>query len=795
MKNHITKQQQAVLTLEKQFPRHSQDQFRGICLILLATGTGLLALDTSFIPLLSKTTIIGGMALIGGLYLEATLLHLFMMSAYNHGLSSKTGSGNYTETSVTYDVAKILTANPHDVTKAFLCSTFGEHIYVRAEITKEAVSAWLVSPRHTISIDVLYIGDKNATTLTALIEAILVHDPAFVSFLDSVGVTPNTIRQAAKLVLDYYYEAKRAERWWSRDSLSQRGSLGRTLTLGAWREYVPHTTPVDTDKTNPNETVLHYIHTIEHILQAKRDSNILLVGSDNDASTELLAQLHYRCVAGTALGSINAMSFISIDHDDILHQYHDTISIEAALRTILIEASNAGNMTIVERNILTATARYATHGVLYLHILEEFLTEDRLHVLLSINKSDYAELKRNALTLLKRCHEIVIEKLPIEAWIMNLTPEIFAVEQKSNKIFSFPTLQAIADTTNMYDDGMSGTMCRLLEVVAAQSSDYVISRQYAEDILGKTYNAPIGRPSDQERDVLLSFESMMHQYIVGQERAIAALATGLRRMRSTLTDTSRPFGSFLFLGPSGVGKTETAETLAKLYFSNQDALIRFDMTEFAHNTSIHRLVGSETEKSLFETIRLSHEHGVILLDEFEKAHTLVQSLFLQIFDEGHITTYNGKTISFHPFIIIATSNAGSDLIARTSDKRALTPVLDSDIISHIIAKQLLSAELIGRFDDVILFDILNREDELTIAQHIINDLKQKVAKRGFTLSVATDVPALIVNQHHDERFGARTIRHAIEQTLEDSIARTIIQGNVKLGDTISITARDIKTIH
>ncbi|MCU0678496.1 MAG: hypothetical protein MUF19_02845 [Candidatus Pacebacteria bacterium] len=436
MDSFLTKRLAAILAIEAHFPKVSQDRMRGFCLIVLASGGAAIVVDDYFFDILQTPPLIGGLLVVLGIYLELFLLRLFANSAYFSGLASKTGGGNYRQTGITYDVAIVIARNPSDLTAAFLSSTFGTHIYVRSELTENDITTWLGSARRTLPASTLPLSTDRATTLMDVVACILAHDTDFVNFLQQHGITTDSVRGAANLVFTDYYNRKRTERWWSRDILSQRGSLGRTLTLGAWREYVPYTTAVTPLGTDIGAESQHYLTLMGEILQGKRDSNLVMIAPDEATSLELVARLQHTLSTGTALGGVNSMSLITIDHDVILSEHGSTIAIEAVLRNILGAAERAGNMSIVVSDLTETNSRYLTRGVQFMHILEEFMTAAQVHVILITTVEEYGLIRKEALTLIKRCHELVIEPLSAERMILLLAPTVFRSETALGTILS-----------------------------------------------------------------------------------------------------------------------------------------------------------------------------------------------------------------------------------------------------------------------------------------------------------------------------------------------------------------------
>ncbi len=791
MKPVLSRRLATILAIESQFSSLRQNRIRGLCLIGITIGTGVLATIHIYETSVAAAPLLGGILIMSAIYLELTMLRLFTNSAYYAGLASKTGQGNYSQRGYTYEVVRIMQAKPSDLTGAFLQSTFGTHIYVRAELSHEAIKAWLQSNRTTIPATAMAERTDQATTLVDVVACILTHDTAFVQFLQQQGITLDSFRGAATLIATTYYKQKRQERWWGRDVLSQRGSLGRSLTLGAWREYVPYTIPIEPVQNSVDEQS-HYLTEMSEVLQARRDSNLVMIAPDTATCLRLIAALQHSLNTGTTLGSINTMSMITIDHDALLTAHQTTVTIEAALRRILQAAEKAGNMSIVIEHLRDVHNRYLTYGVQFMHILEEFMTASQVHVIIVTTPHEYGHIRNDALTLVKRGHELVIEPLTTEQLISLLIPHLSHFESATNALMSYGALAAIAEITLTNETPTLEHGVRLLtSVFEHYHQELLITRNQTLAHLGSTLGLPIGPIGDIERDLLLSLETRMQQTIVGQERALKAIASALRRRRANLTDGTKPVASFLFLGPSGVGKTETAKTIAEVYFGGEDQMIRLDMSEYGTYDSQSKLLGEGESVGVLEQHLVHHPRGLILLDEFEKADTTVKQLFLQILDEGYVTAGNGRVLNFRAHMIIATSNAGSDLIAKTSHTRALAPILDSDIIAHVIGRGLLSAELIGRFSEVILFDALTASDELTIVEQMLSAVAKKISAQGFTLRYEPGVATAIVERAHDGSFGARPLRHATEQTIEDAVATKIIRGDVRPGDTITIQNRDV----
>jgi ATP-dependent Clp protease ATP-binding subunit ClpC len=318
-----------------------------------------------------------------------------------------------------------------------------------------------------------------------------------------------------------------------------------------------------------------------------------------------------------------------------------------------------------------------------------------------------------------------------------------------------------------------------------QGRFFVTENEVAEVVSLKT-GVPQGVIGTAEKEKLSSLEEILHQRVIGQNLAIESISKAIKRARSGIQNPNRPTGSFLFIGPTGVGKTETTKALAESFFGNEKNILRFDMSEYNSEDGLEKLIGragSNILGTLASKIR-QNQYGVLLLDEFEKADSKVHDLFLQIIDEGRFTDARGEEINARNLIIIATSNAGSDLIYKDSlENKDL--ILEKDkIINTIIERGIFKPELVNRFDGVILFHALKDEHVSKIAKLILQKLESRLLEKGIKLDISEDLINYLVNIGRNPQFGARAINRAIQDIIEGQIAEGIIDGKISHGSLV-----------
>jgi ATP-dependent Clp protease ATP-binding subunit ClpB len=281
----------------------------------------------------------------------------------------------------------------------------------------------------------------------------------------------------------------------------------------------------------------------------------------------------------------------------------------------------------------------------------------------------------------------------------------------------------------------------------------------------------------------------MHERVVGQTEAVQLVASALRRARAAVRSTQRPIANFLFLGPTGVGKTELAKTIADVYFGGEDKMIRLDMSEYQDSSSIYRLIGQPGAQGtgiLTEAVR-NKPFSLILLDEMEKADPHILNIFLQVFDDGRLTDSVGRTVDFTNCIIIATSNAGTAYVAEQLKQGVSYQDIQTSLL-HGTLQEYYRPEFLNRFDGIVLFTALKEADIETIASFMLRRTAADLAVKGVTLEVSPEAIQALAQIGFDPVFGARPMRRAIQDTIENSIADLVLQKQLRRRDIVRIEA-------
>jgi ATP-dependent Clp protease ATP-binding subunit ClpC len=339
------------------------------------------------------------------------------------------------------------------------------------------------------------------------------------------------------------------------------------------------------------------------------------------------------------------------------------------------------------------------------------------------------------------------------------------------------------------------------------SSGFVVNENDIAEVVADWTRIPVKKIAEKESEKLLKLESVLHKRVIGQEDAVKAVSKAIRRGRVGLQDPNRPIGSFLFLGPTGVGKTELSKALAEAMFGDENALIRVDMSEYMEGHSVSKMIGSppgyvgyDEGGQLSEKVR-RHPYSVILFDEIEKAHPDIFNVLLQVLDDGHITDAKGRKVSFKNTILIMTSNVGAQRIIEpkklgfdtASDEKKDYENMKNGVMEEV--KRLFKPEFINRIDEIMVFHPLNEKEMMEIVALLSKSLSKRCKEQlGIDLTMTQQVKQYLVKKYSDAKMGARPLKRAIQSVIEDAMAEELLKGNIKRDSKVTIGLKDDKVV-
>ncbi len=529
--------------------------------------------------------------------------------------------------------------------------------------------------------------------------------------------------------------------------------------------------------------------------EIRRSKNVIL----------FIDELHTIVGAGSAEGAMDASNIIkpALSRGELqcvgattLNEYRKYIEKDAALerrfQTVKVEAPTIDETILILKGLrpkyeqhhkakLTDEALETAVKLSERYITGRFLPDKAIDVMDEAG----ARARINAMTRPPDVKEIERE---IE--------EIRVEKEAAIKAQDFEKAAALRDKEKQTKEKLDGILAKWRE--EREEKEVLVTADDMMHIISKVTGVPLQRMEQKETQKLLAMEVDLKQRVIGQDEAVTAISKALRRSRADLKDPKRPIGSFVFLGPTGVGKTFLARTLAEFMFGDADALIQIDMSEYMEKFTASRLIGSppgyvgyEEGGQLSEAVR-RRPYSVVLFDEIEKAHPDVMHLLLQILEDGKVTDSLGRKIDFRNTIIIMTSNVGADLIKRQTTMGFGAPKDsgDYDTMRDKImeeTKRVFKPEFLNRLDEIIVFHTLTKPDLLQIVDLEVNKVKRRLKLKESEIVLDEPAHEFVINKGYDPTYGARPMRRAVERYLEDPLAEELLKGNVKAGDIVEVT--------
>jgi ATP-dependent Clp protease ATP-binding subunit ClpC len=787
------------IRLTKIVSRSTQSKIRTASAIgAVITGGGYVASEYLLQGQFSQV-LLGSSMILAALWLEQMLTYSYHNSYYFKGLNSIIGLEEPMEGG-TYDVAEAVLKQKDDVSRAFCTSPFGVAALLRSGISQDMVDTFLTADRLKISAQMVMLPEDEIFSLIGLGKYLLVHDTEFAALFKNVGVSQDIFLGSLRWVVGSYHEQKRFSRWWSKDNLSRTTGIGKEWSYGT--AYLLNkfsrdisTSAVFSTLSMNTPFAAEKVSEIEYGLARAKASNTIIIGEAGVGKIDLVMEVGRRMKLGKSLAAIAGKQMIVLDTSKLFAVHRDKQELEMTLIQMFTEATLAGNIIIVIENLSTFVREAEAFGTFIPELLDQYLALPQIQIVATDTPNNYHTHLETLGGFTRRFAEILIDSPDQTATTRILQNIAIQNEAKYNTIFTYDGLDAITTAADRYivDGVMPDKAIELLVDVATkagQSETAVIDADFVYSIVSEKTGVPAGPVKADERDLLLHLEDRLHQQVIGQQTALSAIARTMRRARAGIQSADKPIGSFLFLGPTGVGKTETAKALANVFFGGEGKMQRIDMSEYSGTDALEKLIGNNQQPGTLPTLLREHPYCVLLLDEFEKATQAVHDVFLQTLDEGNFTDARGTKVNARNTIIIATSNAGSQLILKTVQQRKELTGLAQEIINNIVQEGIYRPELINRFDSTIIFEPLTKEQQTEVASLMLGGLYERVRLQGFEMSVGPMLLEILVDKGYSPEFGARPMQRVIQNVIEEKIAQKIISGEVKKGDTINLIKED-----
>ncbi len=534
------------------------------------------------------------------------------------------------------------------------------------------------------------------------------------------------------------------------------------------------------------------IKQLEQILIKTETNNALLVGEPGVARHLLVETVAHRILSGCCLPGLARKRILSVNMQALLASKPTIQEVKGLMSDIFAEAQRAGNI-IIEIDELDKYTSSSEGKVDLSDVLLKFAKSSIGFIGITTPYAFHKFIETNP-TIAPVFEKIEIappdEKTVLTELLVSIVP---VLEKKYQLIITYPAvIKAIEDASRYISTTpFPAKAISLLDeacVFLLDKKEAVLMADHVDQFLSEKTNIPIGNLQNQEKEKLVRLEELLHQQVINQDAAISAISAALRRARLNVSSISRPIGAFLFLGPTGVGKTETAKALTKVYFGHEDRLLRFDMSQYQKEEGIERLIGSAKLGSVGElTSKLrDFPFSLLLFDEFEKSDKEIFNLFLTLIDEGYIVDAMGKKVDGRNSIIIATSNAGAEYIRENINQKISPEELQRNLIDYVQREKIFSPELLNRFDDVIVFTPLSEGHLREVARLMLNRLNKRLESKEIAVAVTPLLIKKLASIGFDPQFGGRAMRRLISEKIEDEVAKRILAGKVKKGEEIQI---------
>lgn len=662
-----------------------------------------------------------------------------------------------------------------DIVGVLTKSNLGKFLLTHTPISSQILASSVTGENVDLSSINIHSG-------RSIVRAMLAAEVFDKNKLLSAGIDPEYLLIASRWwdLLNHTSEVKRSKYIYSSPGIGQKLLTGFTPNLDKYCRNL----------SSPSYFSAHlisrekFVSDLESTLLANKCAAIH--GAPGVGKQTAVLEFAHRSMQGQLNGRLRYQRVMELDHNSVLSESLDLNQKKSLLEDLLFEAANSGDVVLVISD-LHRLIDSSLEGVDMTDIFENAFKNYNLKLISVSTTHDFENYLKPNYRISKYLDPIeIIPATKAEATdiLLNYVSQ-FEYKTTAECIYSIIEGADVYVTKTPFPEKSLELYDKCMNLVKKNEP---ITKQIIAEAISASTGIPKGYIAHEEREKLTRLEELLHERIVGQDSAMVAISKSLRSRSVGIKNGNRPIGSYLFLGPTGVGKTETAKTLSEVYFGDDLYLVRFDMAEYIGENGIYQLIGSQNthQPGLLTTAIQDRPSCVLLLDEIEKSSSEVKNLLLTLLDEGYITTGGGEKVYCHHLFIIATSNAGSEFI-RNQVKLGITgKALQDGVIEFIQQNRLFSPELLNRFDGVIVYEPLSESELETIAQMQIDILISSLKNQGITLLVEHDVIKKILQDTNHLEFGARPMRRAVDLDIGDVIGKQMLANNLRPGDTATL---------
>lgn len=527
--------------------------------------------------------------------------------------------------------------------------------------------------------------------------------------------------------------------------------------------------------------------------------NVALVGEAGSGKTTIIHAFAERILDAKAKipASLKFRQVFILDSSAIIAAAPGRGELEGLIMQVLGEAYSAKNIIICLDNAQLFFEE-GVGSVDLTNVLLPILEAGNLRIILTMDEQRLLQIGQRNPGLVNALNRISVAPASREETIRVMQDQLIITEYQRKVTYMYQSLAEAYRLSERYihDLVMPGRALKLLESGASYAEDGLVTGNSIQQAIEQTMDIKVGVASGQdEREKLLNLEDLIHQRMINQTRAVQVVSDALRRARAGVRNQNRPIGTFLFLGPTGVGKTELSKALADVYFGGEDRMVRLDLNEYVRPEDVARLIadGADDPTSLTAQV-MKQPFAVVLLDEIEKAHPQVLTTLLQLLDEGILRDIKNREVSFRDAIVIATSNAGADRIREYIERGYKLQDFENKFVDELISSNQFRPEFLNRFDEIVIFRPLEKPELIQVIDLILEGVNKQMALQKVSVSVDTDAKEFLVDKGYDPRLGARPMRRIVQRAVENLVAKQMLSGNVSPGTVITVSKEQVQQI-